>query len=406
MTVVLSRPYEFIPPHRGDRWPSFIQAFRLIDWHLRRKEGVVEHECRNLDAFREVLDRRESVLLTPNHCRYADPIVLGWPARVVKTHLYAMASWHLFNTTSFESFALRRMGAFSINREGNDKQAVDKAIEYLVEGKRPLVVFPEGTTNRTNDLLKPLLDGVAFIARRAAKKRQKQDGGNVVALPVALKYLCLDDIESWADHQLGRLESQLGWHQAGRRDIIGRTMRLVEGMLALKEIEYTGTSASGPLPERRDRLMHFLLDDAEQKMEMTSPSASDVRERVRKIRSRVVGYYFSLSETEMQSQRPSLLQIAEEADFAQNLLSFPDCYLWPGEITDTRILETIQRIQESIYGKADQTMRLKVIVEFADAIEVSDQRPPRGEADPLLESIRTSLSGMLDRLSGEARLIG
>ncbi len=407
MTVVLQRPYEFIRPHPGNWWPSLIQSFRLIDWYLRRKESVVDYECRHLDRFEASVRAGHGVLLTPNHCRYADPIVLGWPARDVGTHLFAMASWHLFNTTAFERFALRRMGAFSIHREGNDKQSIDTAVRILTEAQRPLAIFPEGTTNRTNDILKPLLDGVAFMARTAAKRRAKQAGGKVVVHPVALKYLCTGDIESWADGQLTDLELRLGWHKAPVLGLIPRTLRLVEGMLALKEIEYTGKSRGGELPARRDALMHHLLDSAQSDLGTTSTRDQDVRDRVRKIRTEVVNRYFALPPDEQTpDQRARFTAIADQADFAQNLLSFPDCYLTPGNVTDTRLLETIQRIQESIYGKSAETMPLKVIMEFGEAIEVPADRAPRGERDPVMQAIETQLATMLRRLSAEAMPLG
>ena len=129
MTVVFDRPYEFSPPHRGDWWPSFIQTFRLAEFFLRRKEGVYSYECRGLENFRSALDRNDGILLAPNHCRYADPLVLGWPAKELKTHLYALASWHLFNVSWFDAFALKKMGAFSIFREGPDRQSLETAID-------------------------------------------------------------------------------------------------------------------------------------------------------------------------------------------------------------------------------------------------------------------------------------
>ena len=126
---------------------------------------------------RESLDRGDGILLAPNHCRYADPLVLGWPARELRTHVYAMASWHLFNKGRFDAFAIRKMGGFSIHREGTDRQSLETAIDILATAERPLILFPEGTTNRTNDVLKPLLDGVSFIARSAARRRAKACGG-------------------------------------------------------------------------------------------------------------------------------------------------------------------------------------------------------------------------------------
>ena len=125
MTVVFDRPYQFIPPHRGNLWPSFIQSFRLVDRHLKHKEGVVDYECRNVERLSQSLDRGDGILLAPNHCRYSDPLVLGWPARQAGTHVYAMASWHLFNEGAFDSFAIQKMGGFSVNREGADRQSLE-----------------------------------------------------------------------------------------------------------------------------------------------------------------------------------------------------------------------------------------------------------------------------------------
>lgn len=405
MTVILERPYEFVPPYRNSLWPTAIQKLRLIDWHLRKKECVIDYELRGEDYFRQSLAAGHGILLTPNHCRYADPIALGWLARHVGTHLFAMASWHLFNTTRFESFALRRMGAFSVNREGNDRQALATAIDILVSAQRPLVLFPEGTTNRTNDLLKPLLDGVCFVARAAAKRRSKAGDGKVVMHPVALKYLCLGDAWEWADERLRALEGRLSWTPGkptrDSGELLQRLRRVSEAYLALKEIEYVGKASSGELPPRRDALIEFLLIQVETRYRLPTPPNAGVRERVRKIRTAVANDYFGPQThgTEQQVYR----QDADAADLAQFLYSFPDEYLLPGQITDTRIVETIQRIEEAIYGKVTESMPMKVVIQVDPAIEVPEGRAPKGETDPLLCQLDERLRTMLGELSQEAR---
>ena len=96
-----------------------------------------------------------------------------------------MASWHLFKEGWFTRFMIRRMGAFSVYREGVDRAAVNAAVDILAENRRPLIIFPEGALSRHNDQLMELMDGPSFIARQAAKKRKKQNRtGNVVVLPV------------------------------------------------------------------------------------------------------------------------------------------------------------------------------------------------------------------------------
>lgn len=427
MSVVLNRPYEFVPPHRGNGWPSFIQTFRIVDFFLKRKEGVVGYECRGLDHWKSSLDRGDGILLAPNHCRYADPLVLGWPSRELKSHVHAMASWHLFNKSRIDTFAIRRMGGFSVNREGSDRTSLETAIEILATAKRPLILFPEGTTNRTNDVLKPLLDGVAFIARSAAKRRQKDGGGNVVMHPVALKYLCVGDIGPWADQQLRRLEDRLGWSRPVGQTILQRTVRLAEGLLALKEIEYFGHSQSGDLPARRDALIQHVLGQSERRLGR-DPESDDVRSRVRAIRTEVVTRHFAewnehrsnenrsneqkLNEPKLNEQRLEVdhsrhsrwIADAQAADLAQDLLSYPNCYLETDQVTDTRIVETIQRMQETFFGRADVGAPLKVIIQCDAAIPVSVEKPPRGQPDPMMTELKTRLTVMLESLSAEARL--
>lgn len=414
MSVVFERPYRFVPPHRGNWWPNLIQFFHLIDRHLREKEGVVSHECRFGERLAQSLERGHGILLAPNHCRYADPIVLGWLAREVNTHLYAMASWHLFNENAFQSFALRRMGGFSVYREGSDRQSLDMAIQILETADRPLILFPEGTTNRTNDVLKPLLDGVTFIARTAARRRAKREQGRVVIHPVGLKYLCATDYEDWARQELAKLEQRMGWRDSSELTPLRRTLRLAEAMLSLREIECFGTTQTGDLRHRRDALMTEVLERAEQRLHMQRRGNASPRERIRKIRTEAAGRYFGNgsdaivanddpSQEGDQQTRHGLREAVAASDLAQHLISFPECYFQPGQATDTRIVETIQRIQEAMYGKASDTMPLHAVIEVDEPIEVPPEKAPRGKTDPLLTELEARLEQLLRRLSREAR---
>ena len=108
-----------------------------------------------------------------------------------------MASWHLFLESPLQRFVLRRIGGFSIYREGLDRQALGAAIDILTDAKRPLVIFPEGVITRTNDRLCSLMDGVSFVARSAAKKRASQSPpGKVVTHPIAIRYHFDGDIDA------------------------------------------------------------------------------------------------------------------------------------------------------------------------------------------------------------------
>lgn len=400
MTVVFDRPYEFVPPHRGSLWPFFTQKLRLVDLYLRRKEGVVSWECRGLEHLKESLDRGDGILLAPNHCRYADPLVLGWPARLLKANVFAMASWHLFNQGRFDGFAIQKMGGFSINREGVDRQALDTAMTILATAERPLILFPEGTTNRSNDVLKPLLDGVSFIARSAARRRKKQSNGKVVIHPVGIKYLCTDDICPWAQERLLALEKGFGWQAPPDFSILQRTRRLVKGAFALREVQYLGEPGVGTLNQRRDALIASILQRIENRLGLVSGQET-TRERVRAIRAEIASQFFR--EDVDEALKIHFRQDVVAVDMVQEIISYPDSYLDADQVTDTRIVETIQRIEESILGKADCGVTLRAVIQIGEPITVPAEKAPRVDVDPLMFQLKTQLEEMLENLASEAR---
>jgi 1-acyl-sn-glycerol-3-phosphate acyltransferase len=402
MTVIVEKPYRFVPPHRGNLWPNFIQRFRIVDRYLAKHDGVVAHECRHLDRLQASLRAGDAIVLAPNHCRYADPLVLGWPAREAHTHLYAMASWHLYAHSRLQAFAIQKMGAFSIFREGTDRQSLETAVDILTAAERPLILFPEGTTNRTNDVLQPMLEGVAFIARTAAKRRAKAQGGRVLVHPVAIKYLFLGDIRQWGDSAATKLETRLGWRPRSNRPLLARIERLAQAMLSIHEVRYLGTTTAGPLPQRRDALVEHLLSSSEAKFDLPPDSKLGPLGRVRRLRSTLAGKLLRCYD---QQEKHLLYHSIDAVELSQHLYSYPDRYLFKDPTTDTQILETLERMQEGLIGKSDHPGPLKAVIEFGEAIPVPLDKPPRGEDDPLMLQIHQSLAEMLARLALEANVM-
>ncbi len=404
MSVIVEKPYKFVPPHRGNLWPSCVQRLRIVDFYLRRKEGITQYECRHLDRLRESIDQNHGILLAPNHCRYADPLVMGWPARELRQHVYAIASWHLFNKNRFESFAIQKLGGFSLFREGQDRQSLEMAIDILVTADRPLILFPEGTTNRSNDFLQPLLEGATFVARTAARRREKAGHGKVVVHPVGIKYVFTGNIHRWADKALKKIEQRLGWTGVPRRSLMDRLSRVAHALLTLQEIEHRGPGQhSGPeltLHQRRVRLIGDLLQPLEQHYGGAGPAAG-VLQRVRALRTRLLPL---LQAAEDPGSKQELRRKLQQLDLAQQLESYVEGYLSQPPVTDTRILETIQRMQENFLGRADSSFPMKVIIEVDEALVVPPERPPRGQADPLLVQMDQRLRAMLQRLQYEANL--
>jgi 1-acyl-sn-glycerol-3-phosphate acyltransferase len=399
--IVIEKPYQFIPPHRG-RWiPQCILRSNAVRWYLKKFEGVVSHRVEGVDYLRESLRLGHGVLLAPNHCRYADPLVMSFIASEAHTLMYAMASWHLFHQSRFQRWAMTTMGAFSVYREGLDRQSLDMAIETLSKPERPLVVFPEGAVFRTNDILQPLLDGVAFIARSAAKKRAKEGDGKVVIHPVAIKYVFHGDIEKSVSETLEELENRLTWNNFKKAPILNRIARITHAMLCLKEIEYLGKAQTGTFIERQDKLVDHLLDPLE--TEWLGKSADGpIIPRIKNLRMKIVPELTTgeLDEAERERRWSQL----EKIYLAQQVSSYPPEYL-VAPTTDTRLLETIERLQEDLTDQASVHGPLEVILRVDEAIDVPTERAPRGEEDPIMKTLRVRLQTMLDQLATESNPI-
>lgn len=399
--IIIEKPYEFIPPYRGTFWPAVFRGIRIHDYYLRKTEGVVAHEVRNIQRLRASLAAGHGILITPNHPRTADPLAMGWLAVEAPCHFHVMASWHLFHGSPLYAWAIQAMGGFSVNREGVDRQAINTSIELLAAGKRPLIVFPEGATSRTADHLQAMLDGVAFIARAAAKKRAMQSpSGKVVVHPVAVKYFFGGDIRQVADDVLTEIEHRLTWQPQRSLPLLDRIIKTGSALLSLKEIEYFGEPQTGDLADRLNRLIDRLLGPLESEIFGGVQFGAPVP-RVRNLRARILPEMVAGKLSP--GQRAARWQQLADIYLAQQLATYPPAYLTRPSVD--RILEIIEKYEEDISDKARRHGKLKVVLTIGEPIEVSPQRRRGTNVDPLMVEIQQSLQAMIDNLAVESPLL-
>ena len=398
--IVIDKPYEFIPPHRGTWWPAIIQKLRLIDHWLKKAHGVVSYECRHAERLRASIDAGHGIMLAPNHCRACDPIVMGWLAREVRSHVYAMASWHLYHQDRFTAFAISKMGGFSVYREGIDRKAINMAIDILETAERPLIIFPEGAVTYTNDRLNALLDGVAFIARSGAKKRlRSKAGGKVVVHPVALKYLLQGDLERATDPVLTDIEHRLTWRPQRDLRLMDRITKVGLSLLTLKEIEYFGEPRQDRFQERLANLIDALLEPLEKEWLGKETHHGPVVPRVKALRMKIMP---DMTRSELdQDERDRRWRQLEDIYLAQQVASYPHDYLTTLPTID-RILETVDRFEGDLTDKISVKGELRVIIEVGEPIVVKPTRDRTQDEDPLVQRLEQDLQAMLDKLAIES----
>jgi 1-acyl-sn-glycerol-3-phosphate acyltransferase len=392
--MVFDEPYQFIRPPRSRFWSRVLR--KILPWYLRKSHDIVAFDVRGAQKLRASADAGHAVVLTPSHSRLMDPMTLGLLARETGTHFYAMAGWHAFKGSWLTSNLIRLMGAFSIYREGHDRQALDFAINDLVENDRPLVVYPEGYATRHIDVIAPLQDGIALVARRAAKLREKAGAGPLVVHPVVLYYEFLGDVDAVADPVLSRLEERLTWQPQRQLGIRERIGRLREALVTLQELEYMGRPQSGNVADRRLRLTEHMLRPIEEEY-FGRHRDEYVVTRVKNLRAAILPDMVAkkVDDTERARRWRQLATVY----YAQNVGTFIRDYIAPG-CSPERLLETLERLAEDLTDTTPTLGPVRAIVQVGDAIAVSPERV-RGERDPLMPQIHDCLQGLSDAIAAE-----
>ena len=393
--VVSDKPYSFVPPYLGTWWPRFLQLFGRRK--LRCEHGIVDVECRGLKRLSDSLAAGHGVMLTPNHCRPSDPLVINELCRRVGIAPLIMASWHVFQRSWWQAFLLRRAGAFSVYREGMDRQALQAAIDILCQAKRPLVIFPEGVITRTNDRLVALMEGPSFIGRAAAKRgKDKDPPSHVVIHPIAIRYFFHGDIEKTLRPVLDEIERRLSWQPKQDLDLYQRIYLLGDALLCSKEIEYLGHPQTGPIHERLERLIDRVLVPLEQEW-LDGQRGSNVVARVKMLRSAILPDMIQGQISD--SERDRRWRLLADLYIVQQMSHYPPEYI-KSNPTPERMLETVERFEEDLTDVCRIHVPMTAVVQAGEAIPVTAKRDRSATEDPIMSAIETSLHSMLDELAG------
>lgn len=110
------------------------------------------------------------VLVVSNHISNLDPVVVGC---AITRKIHFMAKVELFKVPLLKTI-ITLLGAFPVNREKSDRNAIRRTLEILRSGQ-VVGIFPEGTRSKTGELQKAHV-GAAMLAVK----------GDVPILPIAL----------------------------------------------------------------------------------------------------------------------------------------------------------------------------------------------------------------------------
>lgn len=396
--IVIAKPYRFVPPRFSPFWARIIQWY--LPHYLRRNHGITSWECVGTERLRASLQAGHGVLLAANHSRPCDPMVLGLLSREVARPFHVMASWHLFMQSRVQSFLLPRIGGFSVHREGLDRESLKCATRILAEARFPLTIFPEGFVTRNNDRLLNLQEGVAFLARTAAKQKAGSSRpGKVVVHPVFVRYFFEGDLVATLTPVLQDIEARISWQPQQQLPLRDRIVKVGHALLALKEIEYLGATQTGGVGERLPQLLDRLLEPLEKEW-AGGRRESDAMARVKRLRSAILPDMIEGELTEAETAR-RWRQLAD-LYVVQQLHCYSEDYLADAPSPE-RLLETVERYEEDLTDAARPHPPLRAVISVGEAIEASPTRDKSADGDPIATELRRQLQTMLEESKGRRR---
>ncbi len=119
---------------------------------------------------KKVIPKKGPIIICGNHIHLFDQC---FPIMATKRMIHYMAKKEHFESKFGWFFKLS--GCISVDRSIHDEKAKDAALEVL-RNEYALGIFPEGTRNRTNEILQPLKFGAVSMAKKT----------NAVIVPYAI----------------------------------------------------------------------------------------------------------------------------------------------------------------------------------------------------------------------------
>jgi 1-acyl-sn-glycerol-3-phosphate acyltransferase len=392
------QPYQTPPrwwsPRLSPNWIRLLAPLRRR--RALREHGLSQVELHGAEHLQNAMAAGHGVLITPNHSTHADPYALQEVSDRLRSPFYFMTAWQVFAMTHrIGRRVLQHHGSFSINREDHDLRAYRQAVRIL-EGNRPLVIFPEGEVFHLNDRVMQFRRGAATAALRAARRSDRP----VACLPCAMKFRYLGDPLPKLLGVMARLEQRMGLSSPAVMPLVGRIRRLADGVLSLKEIEYFGRTRDGSAHERTGSLLAALLARLEDRYRVLAPPAT-VPERVKELRRRAIR---RREQATVAADRAQAAGDLDDLFFVMQLFSYPADYL-AGKPSLERLAETVDKLEEDVLRAPTAGLRgtRRVDVAFGEPVMV---RPGDGPlaAPAVTEELRRRVQALLDGLNGSVAL--
>lgn len=382
--------------------PAVVRSTRgYRRWQLRSQQKIKKINVTGGEHLADALSAGHGVMLTPNHAAHYDSAALYVAADRLNTPLFYMTAWQVFGMSSkWDQSLMQRMGCFSIDRESADRKAYKQAVQILQNESAPLVIFPEGDIYHITDRVTPFREGAAAVAVSAARRSDRP----IAVVPCGIKFWYLDDPTEHLHRLMTRLDERLLLRPEKKWPLEHRIYRFAEALLALKEIEYVGSSRSGQLADRIRRLAQAILTDQECRYGIDNSSKA-LPDRVKELRRKIITRLDEIKSKKPLKPDEEFIHLSRDMDdlfFVMQLYSYPGDYLTDSPSIE-RLAETLDKFEEDVLGLEIPTVRgrRRVEIRFGEPFFVPTESNGRGAVNELTEKMQREVQKIVSQLVSE-----
>jgi 1-acyl-sn-glycerol-3-phosphate acyltransferase len=403
------KPFTFYPPKNNRVVATLVKS--LLKRDIRRKVKVTE-----IDVPQESLERLKALrgrrcLLTPSHSGGYEPHIIMYLSKLLDDDYNYLAAIELFVHSPLQRWVLQRLGVYSIIRGTTDRSSFSMTRQLLAEGKRWLVIFPEGETIWQNSTVMPFQQGViqlAFKGYEDAAKTEKQP--SLYCVPIAVRYVYLEDMHREIDLSLARLESQLSLPATvGSRSRSDRLHDVAEAALAANERVHRVTPEVGAsLDDRIQDLKERVTTRLEEQLGIEPAPGHPLLDRIRTLFNtvdRIVEQPPPASEyeRELASERQHAARLLyDDLWRALRFVAIYDGYVRESKTVE-RFLDVLCMLEFEVFKRRRLWGPRKACVQVGQPVNLKDHyssylTDKRGTAERIAVSLESTVRSMLGEL--------
>ena len=388
-------------------WAWVIWAVRnylKFDLAWRNRLHLDRRDLRVLRNF----PRGVGLILASNHADETDfKACLELSGRCNRRFLYMMNREAFDEGHGIAGWWLQRLGAFSVERGGQNEEAKRFAIEVVKRTREVLVIFPEGEIYYLNDLVQPFKRGVVDIGMQGVvEARKTQPEWTTYLVPMAIKYRYRQPIGPLLEQRTRLMEQRL-FQRTGGDSLPRRLVLIVAELLHRQELIHRlepDPERLAELSERVQAVRQAVLAEMEgqypvsasgseaQTMDRTWRLSSFLRSLLRQGRE-----HSDESRARLRNDLASLKRVAQMGSWQPHYVDL--------DPSQERLAEMVLKLEREVYGtnRPRQLGRRDVFLRIGDPIDLgpfvrSYLQDPHAVCRRVAEQLRDVIQNLIDAI--------